>query len=59
MFTDESLAIATTFKVVAEGEIHWSTDNFFTAAAVMFAAYFVFNIHYNEKAAASLEFVQR
>ena len=56
---DESLSVATTFKVVIERRICYSTDDFFTAAAVMFAAYYVFNLEYAADTSATLEFIQR
>jgi len=59
LFTGNSFHKASTFRVVVDRRISISVESPLAAFAVLFGAFFVFNISYPNDAGATLEYVQR
>ena len=58
-FAGDSAATGKKFKTVVKKEVMITCSDFFEAASLMFASYYVFNLQYPYQALATMEFVHR
>ena len=59
MFKGDDIYDAEEYILFLDGKASTHTDNIFSAVAVLFASYYVFNIEYPTEACITMEFIQR
>lgn len=59
MLKGDDIYNAEEYIVFLDGKASTHTDNIFSAVAILFSSYYVFNIEYPKEACVTMEFIQR